>query len=93
MPYPSFPEKVFGAFFVLGVADDWLFEIQKFPPKLLPTNMNVLQIQTALTFLSSQERFYPEDTETAVYDGTLLKLLLRLEDLLNAHQSKSQQWG
>lgn len=49
----------------------------------LPTEMNARQIQTMLTYIQRGEHFECGVLEDAVLDGSLLKILLRLDDLLS----------
>lgn len=50
--------------------------------RLLPTELSLVQIQTCLTWIDRGERFCDGIIAEKVNDGTLLKLLIRLEDLL-----------
>ena len=54
--------------------------------------MDIWQIRTALTYLTRAERFCTSAIAEAMDDGTLLKLLLRLDDILNAHKGEKQHW-
>ena len=54
--------------------------------------MDIWQIRTALTYLRRAERFCTGAIAAAMDDGTLLKLLLRLDDILNAHTGGRQHW-
>lgn len=92
MGYPEYPEGLFGIFTMLGFDDDYRMGMKEWPENLLPTDMDIWQIRTALTYLQIAERFCTGAIAEAMDDGTLLKLLLRLEDLLNTHQGKTQHW-
>lgn len=90
--YPRYPDGLFDIFEFLGCSEKYRDHMETWPKKLLPTDMDLWQIQTALTYLVRAERFCDGVIADAVEDGTILKLLLRLEDLLNAHQGKAQHW-
>lgn len=92
MGYPRYPDGLFDIFDFLGHDYDYRFTMEDWPENLLPTDMNLWQIQTALTYLARAERFCTGAIAGAMDDGTLLKLLLRLEDLLNAHEGKTKHW-
>lgn len=92
MGYPRYPDGLFAIFDFLGHDYDYRFTMEAWPENLLPTDMDLWQIQTALTCLARAERFCTGAIAGAMDDGTLLKLLLRLEDLLNAHQGKERRW-
>jgi len=92
MGYPEYPEGLLDMFELLGPDYDYRFEIEAWPENLLPTDMDIWQIRTALTYIIRANRFCEGIIAHAVDDGTLLKLMLRLEDLLNAYQGKAQHW-
>lgn len=92
MGHPEYPEGLFGIFTLLGFDDEYQVEKKEWPENLIPTDMDIWQIRTALTYLQRAEYFCTGAIAGAMDDGTLLKLLLRLEDLLNAHQGKTQHW-
>lgn len=90
--YPCYPEELSDIFNLLGHDRDYRQQMKNWPPKLYPTDMDVWQIRTALTYFQRAERFCDGIIAEALEDRTLLKLLLRLDDLLNAHQHKSRKW-
>jgi len=92
MGYPEYPEGLLDIFDLLGPDYDYRLETEEWPENLLPTDMNIWQIRTALTYIIRANRFCEGIIAHAVDDGTLLKLMLRLEDLLNAYQGKKQHW-
>lgn len=92
MGYPEYPDGLFGIFDLLGHDYKYRFTMEEWPKNLLPTDMDVWQIQTALTCLAREERFCTGAIAEVIDDGTLLKLLLRLDDLLNAHQGRTHHW-
>lgn len=92
MGYPEYPEGLFGIFCLLGHDYDYRFTMENWPNNLLPTDMDIWQIRTALTYLQRAERFCDGAIAGAMDDGTLLKLMLRLEDLLNAYKGKARHW-
>ena len=92
MGYPKYPEGLFDIFNLLGHDYYYRLEMEDWPENLLPTDMDFWQIRTALTYIIRANRFCEGILAHAVDDGTLLKLMLRLEDLLNAHQGRVQHW-
>jgi hypothetical protein len=92
MGYPEYPEGLLDIFDLLGNDYDYRLEIEEWPKNLLPTDMDIWQIRTALTYIIRANRFCEGIIAHTVDDGTLLKLMLRLEDLLNAYKGKEQHW-
>lgn len=92
MGYPEYPEGLFDIFNLLGHDYEYRFAMEEWPENLLPTDMDFWQIRTAITYLQRADRFCTGAIARAIDDGTLLKLLLRLEDLLDAHKDKAQHW-
>ena len=92
MGYPEYPEGVYDIFDFLGHDYNYRFTMEEWPENLLPTDMDIWQIQTALTYLARAERFCDGVIAGAIDDGTLLKLLLRLDDILNAYKGGRQHW-
>lgn len=87
-----YPPGLYDIFGILGSDHEYRFHMATWPENLLPTDMNLWQIRTALTYIVEEERFGEDIIAHAADDGTLLKLLFRLDDLLNAHQGRSQHW-
>lgn len=87
-----YPPDLYNIFGILGSDHEYRFHMATWPENLLPTDMNLWQIRTALTYIVEEERFNEDIIAHAADDGTLLKLLLRLDDLLNARQGRSQHW-
>ena len=92
MGYPKYPDGLFDIVDFLGHDYNYRLTMEEWPKNLLPTDMDIWQIQTALTFLARAERFCTGAIADAVDDGTLLKLLLRLDDILAAHKGRKQHW-
>ena len=92
MGYPEYPEGLYDIFDFLGHDYNYRFTMEEWPENLLPTDMDIWQIQTALTYLARAERFCDGVIAGAIDDGTLLKLLLRLDDILNAYKGGRQHW-
>ena len=90
--YPKYPEGLFDMFNLLGYDYEYRFTMEDWPDNFLPTDMDFWQIRTALTYLQRADRFCTGTIAGAMDDGTLLKLLLRLDDILNAHQGRRQHW-
>lgn len=77
--YPNYPEELFVVLDLLG-GDEDCFENEKKLPRRIE-KMDILQIRTFLTVLSQRERFCDGTLADAVEDGSVLKLLTRLEVL------------
>ena len=92
MGYPKYPDGLFDIVDFLGHDYNYRLTMGEWPKHLLPTDMDIWQIQTALTYLARAERFCTGAIADAVDDGTLLKLMLRLDDILNAHKGGKQHW-
>ena len=56
--------------------------IKNFPDGLLATDMTADQIRTMMTYIDRGERFCDGSIAAEVENGRLLKMLLRLDDLL-----------
>lgn len=80
--YPTYPEAVFDIFKVLKPDYDYHKHRNSWPDNLQPTDMTVSQIRTELTSIERAERFCDGAIAGHIEDGYLLKLLLRLDDLL-----------
>lgn len=61
---------------------DYLNNYKKYCEGVLPTNMNISQIRTMITWLLRADHFGYDYLSTSIKDGTVLKLLLRLDDLI-----------
>jgi len=81
--YPKYPPELFEVFQVMK--PDYQYDTNMreiLDRRLLPTELSLAQIQTCLTWIDRGERFCDGIIAEKVNDGTLLKLLCRLEDLL-----------
>lgn len=87
-----YPPGLYSIFGILGSDHGYRFHMASWPENLLPTDMDLWQIRTALTYIVEEERFDEDIIAHAADDGTLLKLLLRLDDLLNAREGRCQHW-
>lgn len=82
LPYPIYPPEIFEVFELLKPDYQYTDNIKKFPDGLLATDMTVDQIRTMLTYIERGERFCDGSIAAEVENGRLLKILLRLDDLL-----------
>ncbi len=78
--YPNYPEdELYSALDLLGSDEDCYLSEKKLPRRI--EKMDILQIRTFLTVLSQRERFCNGTLADAIEDGSLLKLLTRIEML------------
>lgn len=85
-PYPQYPKEIFDVFRLMEPDyqyRDHLTQMKK--QKLRFSELSLSQIQTYLTYLHRGERFCDGLIAEAVNHGTLLKLLLRIHDLINPY--------
>lgn len=87
-PYPAYPDEIWACFSILDPVMNYVENYQQYCVGVLPTDMNVRQIRTMLTFIERGERFYDGHIQNYLENNTLLKLLLRLDDLLSAYDLK-----
>lgn len=80
-PYPEYPEGVWESFSILEPDKEYL-EHKEICEGVLPSEMNVQQIRIMFTFISRGERFSNGFLAGYLENRILLKLLLRLDDLL-----------
>lgn len=85
--YPIYPEAVWDIFKLLKPDYDYRKHQNQWPDGLQPTDMSASQIQTKLTSISRAERFCDGAIAGHIENGYLLKLLLRLDDLLKKHKN------
>ena len=90
MPFPEYPDGVWESLFVMEIDHDYSENYKKFCEGVLPSEMNVRQIRTMLTRLSRGEHFCDGFIAGYLEDKTLLKLLLRLDDLLIQYCAKNK---
>lgn len=84
--YPVYPKELFSILHIMEPDyeyPDHLKEMQR--QKLRFSEFSLSQIQTYLTYLFRRERFCEGLIAEAVNHGTLLKLLLRIHDLMNPY--------
>lgn len=77
------PEEVIKALKILGEDSEVLEHLKNWPKDLLITNMNEQQIQTKMTNILHLSKF-SDSIEDELHNGNILKLLLRLDDLMRA---------
>lgn len=92
MGYPDYPDGLYETLFLLDTDREYRHHFDAFPHDLLPTEMSVSQIQTLLTYIGRAERFCDGVLAEYVEDGTLLKVLLRLDDLMNRRENIHRHW-
>lgn len=93
MPHAKYPDglKLFEILNTLG-GTDWNYQenIKEFRDKIPPTELNVFQIRTYLTFIYRGERLCDGYIARYMKDRTLLKLFLRLDDLVKLQEKKDK---
>ena len=62
---------------------DYGKHMEQQPRNIVPSEMSVEQINIRLTLIQSSERFGDGNVAAEIENGNLLKMLLRLDDLLN----------
>jgi len=81
--YPQYPPDIFEVFHIMEPDYRYNANVREIlNRRLLPTELSLAQIQSCLTWIHRGERFCGGIIAEKVNDGTLLKLLFRLEDLL-----------
>lgn len=81
--WPKYPPEIFEVFHIMEPDYRYHANVREILERqLLPTGLSLVQIQTCLTWIRRGERLCDGLIAEKVNDGTLLKLLCRLEDLL-----------
>jgi hypothetical protein len=91
--YPDYPQEISQVFLLLGVDHNYAYNMEEWPRGLVPTEMSASQIKTMLTAIYRGERFCDGNIAAALEDGTLLKLLLRVDDLLVKRKYRKRSSG
>jgi hypothetical protein len=81
-------KEIWDSFLIMERDRDCMDHYEKYCKGVLPSEMSVQQIQTTLTFVENGEYFVDGVLAKYVEDKTLLKLLLRLDDLLIRYYEK-----
>lgn len=81
-PFPLYPAELNKIFNLLTPDFHYGESMERWPEGLLPTDMTPSQIKTMLTYINRKERFCDGSIAAELENGTLLKLLLRLDDLI-----------
>ena len=89
MPFPEYPDGVWESLFVMDMDKNYSENYENSCNGVLPSEMNVQQIRTVLTYISRGEHFCDGFLGGYLEDKTLLKLLLRLDDLLIRYCNKN----
>ena len=87
-PYPEYPNGIWSIASIFDPDTDYSDNYEKYCKGILPTDMNVHQIRTMLTFIERGERFCDGHVQRYLENNILLKLLLRLDDLIVANDQK-----
>ena len=82
-PYVSYTEEAWYYIDLMEPDFDYIDNYKKYCENTLPTDMNVHQIRTMFTYIQQGERFCDGLFRRFIKDGTILKYLLRLDDLLS----------
>ncbi len=82
LPHPGYPSGIWNALELLGWDYEYLDHYDKYCKDVLPSEMSVRQIQTMMTYMFRGEKFCDGFIGGYLENGTFLKLLLRLDDLL-----------
>ena len=88
IPYPDYPDEIWASFSILEPDTDYLDNYEKYCKSVLPTEMNAHQIRTMLTLIERGERFCDGHVQRYLENNILLKLLLRLDDLVLAYDQR-----
>ena len=84
------PDEVIKALKFLDEDSEVVQHMKQWPQNLLITEMNVQQIQTKMTNILHLSKFC-DSVEDNLHNGNILKLLLRLDDLLEAESKTIQR--
>lgn len=82
-PFPIYPEGIWQVFNLMKPDRDYGKHMEQQPRNIVPSEMSVEQINTRLTLIQRSERFGDGNVAAEIENGNLLKMLLRLDDLLN----------
>lgn len=88
MPFPEYPDEIWASFSILEPDTGYLENYEKSCKSVLPTEMNARQIRTMLTFIERGEKYCDGHVQRYLENNILLKLLLRLDDLVLAYDQK-----
>ena len=89
-PYPEYPNGIWSIASIFESDSENLENYKQYCEGVLPTEMNVRQIRTMLTHLVRGEKFCDGYINKYLEDHYLLKLLLRLDDLLIDYYQRHQ---
>ena len=92
IPYPDYPDEIWVSFSIFDPDTDYSDNYEKYCKGILPTDMNVHQIRTMLTFIERGERLCDGHVQHYLENNILLKLLLRLDDLIVAYDQKIENY-
>ncbi len=89
MLFPEYPDGVWESLFVMDTDKNYSDNYKNNCNGVLPSEMNVQQIRTVLTYISRGEHFCDGFLGGYLEDKSLLKMLLRLDDLLIQYCNKN----
>lgn len=81
-PYAAYPREAWDYIQMMEPDKYYGDHYEKYCKDVLPTDMNARQIRTMLTMVQRGERFCDGYFSKFIKDGSILKYLLRLDDLL-----------
>lgn len=84
--FPVYPEELWQIFNLMKPDIHFATNMEKQPRRIVPSEMSVKQINTRLTWIQMGERFCDGNIAAEVENGNLLKMLLRLDDLLKKQE-------
>ncbi len=84
----EYPDGISKSFALFDLDQNYRNHYTRYCEGVLPSEMNVLQIRTLLTYMIRGEHFCDGFISQFLRDKTLLKLLLRLDDLLIRYYEK-----
>lgn len=88
LAYPIYPKELDCVFDILEPDYHYTENVASWREQPIPSEMTARQIKTMLTWIERGERFCDGNIAGEVDSGRLLKLLLRLDDLLTKHQKR-----
>ncbi|MGN8626800.1 macro domain-containing protein [Bulleidia sp. HCP3S3_F2] len=89
-PYPEYPNGIWSIASIFESDSEYLENYKQYCEDVLSTEMNVRQIRTMLTYLVRGEKYCDGFINKYLENHYLLKLLLRLDDLLIDYYQRHQ---
>ena len=91
-PFPNYPPELMEVFEILEPDYHYGDSMKNWPEGLLATDMTASQVKTMLTCINRGERFCDGNIAAEIENGRLLKLMLRLDDLLEQKNRTAGQY-